>query len=112
MISQSIRANPDQQVLEIFDLVPQKDRKKRRTSARRKQHLLKHRLNEVVFGKRSALRVYSKALQTDFWFVNEGLADPSDVAFQGRVVTMEMLAEIMSNAGQLAQGLRELIDSS
>jgi hypothetical protein len=58
------------------------------------------------------LRVYSKTLQTDFWFVNEGLADPADRRFSGKVVTMEMLVEIMSSGRPLLASIRGLLNAS
>jgi len=112
MVSQSTRTNSDQQVLELFDLASHREGKKRRSPAQRKQRLMKHKLNEVVFGHRPALKVYSKALQTDLWFINEGLVDPSDEAFQGRAITMDMLAQIMSSTGHLVREIEELLDQS
>ena len=106
MESRRIRENPEQQVLEIFDFASQK---KRTRSAHQKQRILKHKLSQVVLGQRSALKVHSKKLQIDLWFVNEGLVDPSDVTYKGKVVTMEMLARMLSGTGHLGQEMRRLV---
>ena len=92
----------NQQTLEIFDIHP---RRRRRTS-----HMLQRKLKEVIFGKRNALRVYSQTLETSIWFVNEGLVDPSAKNFDGAVITMARLAEILADdqpASQLANGILE-----
>jgi hypothetical protein len=91
----------EQQTLQIFDL---HTRRRRRTP-----HVLRDRLNEVIFGRRKALRVHSKTLKTDIWFVNEGLVDPSDDKFRGTVITMADLAELMGDANaasRLAEHMR------
>jgi hypothetical protein len=100
MESRRMREKPEQEVLEIFGLSPQNKRK-------RSAHRLKYKLREVVFGHRSALKVYSNTLRTDFWFVNEGLVDPSDAAFEGKAVTMEMLAKMLSGTGHLGQEIKQ-----
>ena len=106
MESRSIRNNSKQQVLEIFDLAPQK---KHTRSAHQKQRILKHKLSQVLLGQRSALKVHSKTLQTDLWFVNEGLVDPCDVAYEGKVVTMAMLAKLLADGEHLGQEVRRLV---
>jgi hypothetical protein len=91
----------DQQTLEIFDL---HTRRRRRTP-----HVLRGRLNEVIFGKRKALRVHSKTLKTDIWFVNEGLVDPSDETFSGTVITMAHLAELMGDANAVSRLAEQML---
>ena len=89
----------NQHTLEIFDI---------HSRRRHTPHMLQRKLKEVIFGKRKALRVYSKALKTNIWFVNEGLVDPSDKNFNGAVITMAHLAEVLSDdqpASQLANGI-------
>ena len=82
---------PQQQVLEIIET--QSRKRKRRASD--KQSVLKRRLNEVITGSRPALKLFSKKLQADVWFINEGLVDLDKEVFQGRIITMAMLAEMM-----------------
>ena len=88
--------------LEIFD-TPVRERPPRH---------LQRRLHQVILGRRPALRVYSKILQTDFWFVNEGLADPADRRFSGRAVTMEMLVALMSSGRPFLPAIRELLNAN
>jgi hypothetical protein len=106
MEARRIRQNPEQQVLEILDLAAQK---KRTRSAHQKQRILKHKLSQVLLGQCSALKVHSKTLQMDLWFVNEGLADPFDAVYEGKVVTMEMLARMLSDTVHLEQEIRRLV---
>ncbi len=100
MVTDNYYINPDQQVLEIPDTLQKK--RKRRTLD--KKHLLKQKLNEVIMGIRPMLKVYSGTLKTDLWFVNEGLINPAEQNFPGQVITMEMLADMMSEEDQLAIG--------
>ena len=93
MFTDHIQHSPQQQALEIFK-APSRRRKRRMPD---KQSILKHRLNEVIMGNRPVLKLFSKTLQTDFWFVNEGLVDLNEEVFPGQVITMEMLAEMMSD---------------
>jgi hypothetical protein len=79
----------------VGDLFPQLRKAEQRRSLPRRQRSLKRLLGEVILGQRSFLKVHSDVLQTDFWFVNEALADPSDRLFNGKTITMAMLAEIM-----------------
>jgi hypothetical protein len=102
MLTDHFTQPSEQAALEIFD-TPVRNRPMRQ---------LRRRLNQVLLGKRPALRVYSKTLQTDFWFVNEGLADPADRRFSGKVVTMEMLVEIMSSGRPLLASIRGLLNAS
>ena len=54
------------------------------------------RLNEVIYGQRPYLQVYSNTLQRSICFVNEGLMNPDDLNFDGKIITMEMLADIVT----------------
>jgi hypothetical protein len=100
--------NSESQVPEMIDLFPQTKKEKTNRSGQQKQRALKRKLSEVILGKRSYLNVYSDVLQTDFWFVNEGLADPADKIFAEKVITMEMLAEIMSAQQPILRTVEEL----
>lgn len=100
MVTDNYYNNPDQQVLKIPDTL-QKKRKRRTLDTKR---LLKQRLNEVIMGIRPVLKVYSGTLKTDLWFVNEGLINPAEQNFPGKMITMAMLAEIMAEGGQFAVG--------
>jgi hypothetical protein len=88
--------NSDSQTPEIIDLFPQAARKDRKRSVRHKTRVLKRMIGEVILGQRPFLKVHSEVLQTDLWIVNEGLVNPTDQTFNGKVITMEMLAEIMT----------------
>ena len=81
----------EQQVLGIFDLPS-----RRRGQYGRGVKQLKRKLSEVICGLRPLLKVYCKTLQTEFWFVNEGLVDLSHTKLSGNVITMQMLAELMT----------------
>ena len=100
--------NPDSQVSKVADLFPQMRKEEQKKPLRQKQHALKRRLGEVILGQRPFLNVHSDALQTDFWFVNEGLVDPADQMFNGKVITMEMLAEIMTTRQPILRKIEEL----
>ncbi len=102
MVADHFAEASEQGVLEIFDTSGQQG------SIRQ----LRRRLNQVILGRRPALRVYSRTLQTDFWFVNEGLVDPADRRFAGKVVTMEMLVEIMSSGRPFLPAVRELLNAN
>jgi hypothetical protein len=102
MVTDHYSEPAEQRVLEIFDT----------PAAERPMRQLRRRLNQVILGRRPALRVYSKTLQTDFWFVNEGLADPADRRFSGKVITMEMLVEIMSSGRPFLPAIRELLNAN
>jgi len=102
MVTDRYTEPAEQGVLEIFDT----------PAPARPMRQLRRRLNQVILGRRPALRVYSKTLQTDFWFVNEGLVDPADRRFSGKVVTMEMLAEIMSSRRPFLPAIRELLNAN
>ncbi len=102
MVTDRYSEPAEQRVLEIFDT----------SASARPMRQLRRRLNQVILGRRPALRVYSKTLQTDFWFVNEGLADPADRRFSGKVITMEMLVEIMSSGRPFLPAIRELLNAN
>ena len=72
--------------------VPQQKRtRKRKTSDKS----VNKQLNEVLYGMRPFLQVYSNTLQQSICFVNEGLMNPDDLNFDGKIITMEMLADIV-----------------
>lgn len=74
--------------------IPQKKRtRKRKTSGK----TVNRQLNEVIYGQRPFLQVYSNTLQRSVCFVNEGLMNPDDLDFEGKIITMEMLADIVSD---------------
>jgi hypothetical protein len=100
--------NSESQVPEIIDLFPQTKKEKSIRSDQQKQRLLKRKLSEVILGNRPYLNVYSDVLQTNFWFVNEGLADPTDKMFAEKVITMEMLAKIMVSNQPIFKAVEEL----
>ena len=100
--------NTGNHVPQMADLFAQTGKKQRKTTAQQKQRVLKRMLGEVILGLRPFLRVHSKALQADFWFVNEGLANPADPLFSGKVITMAMLAEIMTDGQPALRTARQL----
>jgi len=104
--------NSESQVPEIIDLFPQTKKEKINRLGGKKQRSLKRKLSEVILGKHPYLNVYSDVLQTDFWFVNEGLVDPTDKMFAKKVITMEMLAEIMATQQPILQTVEELFGSA
>jgi hypothetical protein len=103
-----ITNNLQSPVSEIIDLFPQTKREERKPSHLQKQRWVKRKLNEVIVGKRSHIKVYSETLQTSFWFVNEGLINPADSMFKGNVITMEMLAEILTTDQSLIRTVEEM----
>lgn len=100
--------NSESLVPEIVDLFPQTKKEKTSRLGGQKQRSLKRKLSEVILGKRPYLNVYSDVLQTDFWFVNEGLVDPTDKMFAKKVITMEMLVEIMTAQQPILRTVEEL----
>jgi len=100
--------NSEKQVPQMADLFPPAGKKQRKTTAQQNQRILKRMLGEVIGGLRPFLKVHSEVLQTDFWFVNEGLADPADQLFSGKVITMEMLADIMTARQPVLRTVEEL----
>lgn len=73
--------------------IPQKKTRKRKSDSK----VINKQLNEVIYGQRSFLQVYSNTLQRSICFVNEGLIDPKSLNFDGKVITMEMLADIVNS---------------
>ena len=73
--------------------IPQKKTRKRKSSGK----TVNKRLNEVIYGQRPFLQVYSNTLQRSICFVNEGLINPNNLDFDGKIITMEMLANIVSD---------------
>lgn len=100
--------NSDSQTPEIINLFPQTAREDRKRSARHRTRLLKRKISEVILGQRPFLKVHSEVLQTDLWIVNEGLVNPADQTFSGKVITMEMLAEIMTARQTILRTMEEL----
>ncbi len=96
------------QKTEIIDLFPQTKKEGRKRAGEHKHRALKRKLGEVILGRRAFLKVHSESLQTDFWVVNEGLADPADPLFNGKVITMDMLAEIMASRQSFLRTVEEL----
>jgi hypothetical protein len=74
--------------------IPQQPRIRKRKSSGK---TVNKQLNEVIYGQRSFLQVYSKTLQRSICFVNEGLMNPKDLDFDGKIITMEMLADMVTN---------------
>jgi len=104
-----ITNNLESPVSEIIDLFPQTKKEKGKSSHPQKQRWVKRKLNEVILGKRSYIKVYSEILQTNFWFINEGLTDPTDSMFNGNVITMEMLAELMVADQSILRSIEEML---
>ena len=100
--------NSESQVPEIIDLFPQTKTEKGNHSGQQKLRSLKRKLSEIILGNRPYLNVYSNVLKTNFWFVNEGLVDPIDKMFTEKVITMEMLAEIMAANQPILKAVEEL----
>jgi hypothetical protein len=100
--------NSDSQISEVFDLFPQMRKEEEKKPRVQKRRTLQRRLAEVILGQRSFLKVYSDALETDLWFVNEGLVNPAEPMFNSKVITMEMLAEIMTTRQPLLHSVEEL----
>lgn len=96
MIAHSMVSPADQQVLDLFEFTVSK---KPERALYPHPIRLRRKIREVIYGQRPAIKLYSTRLKTDFWLVNEGLADPLDTAFEGKAVTMQALAEFMLNAG-------------
>ena len=96
------------QKTEIIDLFPQTKKEERKHAGEYKHRALKRKLGEVILGQRAFLKVRSESLQTDFWVVNEGLVDPADKMFNGKVITMDMLAEIMASRQPVLRTVEDL----
>jgi hypothetical protein len=100
--------NSENHVPQMADLFPPTGKKQRKTTVQQKQRVLKRMLGEVILGLRPFLKVHSEVLQTDFWFVNEGLANPANQLFSGKVITMEMLADIMTDGQPVQRTAQQL----
>ena len=100
--------NPDSQVSKVGELFPQIHKREQRKPLHQKQRALKRLLGEVIMGQRPFLKVHSDVLQINFCFVNEGLVNPADKMFNGKVITMEMLAEIMAARQPILRTVEEL----
>ena len=77
--------------------IPQKKIRKRKSGSK----VVNKQLNEVIYGQRPFLQVYSNTLQRLICFVNEGLMNPEDLNFDGKVITMEMLADMITNENSI-----------
>jgi len=87
--------------------IPLKRTRKRKTSGK----TVNERLNEVIYGRKAFLHVYSNTLQQPICFVNEGLLNPVDLDFDGKVITMKMLADIVSNEEQVLHNLQDILNA-
>jgi len=96
MIARSTISRTDQQVIDLFEFTTVK---KPERVLHSELIRLRRRIREVIYGQRPAVKIYSTRLQTDLWLVNEGLVDPLDTAFEGKAVTMQVLAEFMLRVG-------------
>ena len=108
MVTDHLRNKTEQRALEMFP-APAAGSKRSATDRKR---ILRRRLNEVILGRRPALRLYSKTLKSDCWFVNEGLVTPENTTMPGKVITMEMLAEMIDEGGSLDHLLSDISDSA
>jgi len=100
MIAHSTVKQTDQQMLELFEFT---------TAKKPECARLRRRIKEVILGRRPSLRIYSSRLQSEFWLVNEGLADPDAVVFAGKAITMRQLAELMLEQEKSTQILQEIL---
>lgn len=108
MVTDHVRNKTEQRALEIFPAPAAKNQR----SATDRKRILRRRLNEVILGRRPALRLYSKALKSDCWFVNEGLVKPESTTMPGKVITMEMLADMIDEGGSFDHLLSDVSDSA
>ena len=108
MVTDHLQNKAQQRAPEIFT-APAAGSKRATTDRKR---ILRRRLNEVILGRRPALRLYSKTLKSDCWFVNEGLVTPEYTAMPGKVITMEMLADLMNGDESLDHVLRHLLNDA
>jgi hypothetical protein len=88
------------------DTLPVKVRQRRKHSNSERLPVARA-LNEVIAGRRPALRLYSKKLGQHLWFVNEGLVNPSESRFDGKVITMAMLAQMMTTGSNLLEAAEQ-----
>lgn len=94
----------------IPDLFSQTTAKKRKLKRKASGKSVSRRLNEVIYGIRPFLQVYSSELQHDICFVNEGLINPDEINFDGKIITMEMLAEIMTNENEFPRAVQDMLN--
>ena len=110
MFAGSHTSTPRGKVADLFAPdIEQKKIRKRKSSEDKNRRLLYRKLYEVIYGQRPALKVFSSILQTDIWFVNEGLVNPNDKQFDGKIITMEMLAEFFSKNKNIVGVIKKLI---
>ncbi len=93
----------------IPDFFPQISPRKRKLKRKASGKLISRQLNEVIYGNRPFLQVYSSALQHSICFVNEGLINPNEMDFDGKIITMEMLAEIMTNENEFPHVMQGML---
>jgi len=108
MVTSSIIANPDQRTLDLLEVSSPQKKRIRKDPADKQRRLLARKLYEVMHGQRPAVKVYSTKLQTHFWLVNEGLANPEDEKFGGNVISMEKLAKIYAEE-KLAAAVKKIL---
>ena len=89
-----IKSAAKQQTVDIFTLPIKKRARKRKHSLADGHLLLMQKLNEVIYGQRSRLKVYSKILQKHFWLINEELINVDENDFDEEVITMKKLVEL------------------
>ena len=83
-----------QQNLDFFDRPVKKRIQKHKNLFTEERYLLVRKLNEVISGKRSRLKVYSSLLKKHLWIVNEGLINLKKNDFDEEVITMKRLVEL------------------
>lgn len=92
---------------DLFSQTVPRKRKLRRKSAGKS---IARQLNEVIYGNRPFVQVYSNFLQRPVCFVNEGLINPDEINFDGKIITMEMLAEIVTNENELPLAIKNMLN--
>ncbi len=105
MVTSSIIANTDQRV---FNLLQPEHRPKLQRRKKNDRDVAQQ-LVDVIQARRPALRLRSRSLDTCIWFVNEKLTDPEDQRYDGKVITMEMLAELLSCESSMLEAAQRLI---
>jgi len=93
-------------VTDLFSKTYPPKRKLKRKAAGK---LIARQLNEVIYGTRPYIEVYSKTLQHHICFVNEGLINPHDINFDGKIITMKMLADIASNSKDVVGNVQAML---
>jgi hypothetical protein len=91
MIARSMASRTGQHVMDLLEFS---------TAKKPERAKLRRRIKEVIYGQRPAVKLYSQRLHSDLWLVNEGLVDPAAEMFQGKAITMQVLAELMLVDGE------------